>query len=392
MVCAWHMRCRAALQRPFGFADHQQLRPSLRGWPGKPPGAAAGWTGRGGLEHFALRGSARRPREAVAGLLPAKGRRLQSFPFSVLAFFARCSFRLASRRCPSCWRSAARASTATPTWTLSSRPTFRFLVFLASADLCTCQHVANFSLLWHGAVLPKHASRRQKQLPSEFVAFQPVDSTWKASLLGTFLSLRLGRLCTMGGLSESASAEASGGGPCTRPAEPADSAPAGRGATALAFKSDASRLRCLFLTRAGHGHHHPGPGRLSGCQVAWLAWLVLWLSDKGIPRRQSFPRLFFFSDAELLHFLRLFGKRSSPKSMELLARQCFPGQALSAETCRMSQNVRNICLGVSASLESKFEALPLGSSRTPRRWRCSRQPGSAWASLPRRSSFRLSLF
>ncbi|CAE7217004.1 DNAH6 [Symbiodinium natans] len=106
----------------------------------------------------------------------------------------------------------------------------------------------------------------QNQLPNEFLAFQPVDSTWKALLH------RLQQ----------------------RP-------------QVVDLALDPQNLQTLR--------------QLGETMDTILRDLEGFL----VTKRQSFPRLFFFSDTELLRFLRSFGKRSSPKAMELLARQCFPG-------------------------------------------------------------------
>ncbi|OLP87987.1 Dynein heavy chain 6, axonemal [Symbiodinium microadriaticum] len=110
------------------------------------------------------------------------------------------------------------------------------------------------------------ATDLQKQLPNEFLTFQPVESTWKALLL------RLSH----------------------RP-------------QVVDLALDPQNLQTL---------------RQLG---ETMDSIIRDLDGFLVTKRQSFPRLFFFSDAVLLQFLRLFGKRSSPRAMELLARQCFPG-------------------------------------------------------------------
>ncbi|CAE7422507.1 DNAH6 [Symbiodinium sp. CCMP2456] len=110
------------------------------------------------------------------------------------------------------------------------------------------------------------ATDLQKQLPNEFLTFQPVESTWKALLL------RLSQ----------------------RP-------------QVVELALDPQNLQTLR--------------QLGETMDSILRDLDGFL----VTKRQSFPRLFFFSDAVLLQFLRLFGKRSSPRAMESLARQCFPG-------------------------------------------------------------------
>ncbi|CAE7219977.1 DNAH6 [Symbiodinium sp. CCMP2592] len=128
------------------------------------------------------------------------------------------------------------------------------------AECCSCQERFRFL---EGVF---SASELQKQLPTEFLAFQPVESTWKALLQ------RLAQ----------------------RP-------------TVVDLALDPQNLQTL---------------RQLG---ETMDSIIRDLDGFLVTKRQSFPRLFFFSDAVLLQFLRLFGKRSSPRAMECLARQCFPG-------------------------------------------------------------------
>ena len=130
------------------------------------------------------------------------------------------------------------------------------------------------------------------------------------------------------GLASKAFAQAPGGRFGFGPPESPDAAPAWRGPV----RSQSATEPCPHLSALRPWTASSGTSMASwsrsrcGCKITQpkKGPGLLCISVPS-PRRQSFPRLFFFSDAVLLQFLRLFGKRSSPRAMELLARQCFPG-------------------------------------------------------------------